>query len=330
MSAPARRVHRVLLAARGPLAAELVAAYEPHGIETVVTFDAHDAEDSHLDAASWACALPEGAESLSAVIGVAMDAGADAFDPSGTDFARDAGASRAVSAVGLVWLSAPAATLAAEVPVAERERAVVTVLLDASGKGHVIGDALTLQGVTCAPGRLDPGERATLYAAALAHARSAGCAGVVNVHFDRSELHGSAPVRSFGLPPHHLLLGGEAPSLAATAAALLAGEDVSVKPSGPSPTVRVEIRAMAEGVLEAELPGPFARPAGAEVRVGEILAVLHVGGPSPAAACVRAVAQLRALARLTCGIPTDIPTLADRLAPWCAASSGMRDTMAET
>jgi hypothetical protein len=194
----------------------------------------------------------------------------------------------------------------------------------------VIGDALNAEGVTCVPASLTPRERANLHAAAIAHARAAGCAGVVNVRFDGARLEGTAPSRSFGLPPHHLLLRAEERSLAATAAALLAGEDVSVAPSVPDPTVRVEIRASESGTLELELPGPFARPAGAEAQAGEVLAVLHVPGPSPAAACVRAVAQLRALARTDGGVSSDLLALADRLAPWCAAPGGMRDTMAET
>ena len=125
----ARRIGRVLVAARGHAAAERVAVYEAFGIETVVVFDASDAEDAHLDEASWAAALPEqvrvdansrrdgpspeDSPLLAALVGVAMDAGADAFDPSGTEFSSSEEASRLATSVGLAWLGARAELLAA-------------------------------------------------------------------------------------------------------------------------------------------------------------------------------------------------------------------------
>ena len=219
-----RRIQRVLVAARGRPAAERVAVYEGAGVECVVVFGPADADDPHLDAAAWACPLPgsvadatEGEELLRAIVGVAMDAGADAFDPSGTSFARDPHSARYVASVGLAWLGGSPDALASN-PVRPPDRAhrCVTCLCDGEGATVVVADAWM------EPGRTVVGSvHSAAVAVAQAAARTTRAAGVVNVHLGGA---GEVLAVSFGLPEHHAQVQvGDRP-LAVAAVAMIAGE----------------------------------------------------------------------------------------------------------
>ena len=216
------RIRRVLVAARGDAAAERVSAYEGAGIECVVVFGAEDAEDPHLDEAAWACALPaavaadvDGEALLRALVGVAMDAGADAFDPSATPFAHDAFAARYVASVGLAWLSGAPDALAAH-PAPPRPGTwtrCVTFLCDGEGSATPVAEARVVDGrpVVGALGAVE---------AALAAARAVRSAGVVSVYLGAS---GEGMGLGFGLPEHHgQVRVGDQP-LAVAAIALFAG-----------------------------------------------------------------------------------------------------------
>jgi hypothetical protein len=219
-----RRIQRVLVAARGRPAAERVEVYEGAGIECVVVFGSADADDAHLDVAAWACPLPasvadatEGDALLRAIVGVAMDAGADAFDPSGTPFAHESHSARYVASVGLAWLGgSPDALSTNSTPPPDRAHRCVTCLCDGEGAAVVVADAWIERGRTVL-GSVDVAGVSVPQAAA----RTTRAAGVVNVHLGAA---GEVLAVSFGLPEHHAQVRvGDRP-LAAAAVAMIAGE----------------------------------------------------------------------------------------------------------
>ena len=332
-----RRIGRVLVAARGHAAAERVAAYEAFGIETVVVFDGSDADDGHLDEASWAAALPEGAPLLAALVGVAMDAGADAFDPSGTEFAASEEASRLASSVGLAWLGARAELLVGETlpstaaPFAfappSAEVVAVTVLGDGQGGVVIVGTARVRRDVALV-GDLDPGVEAGLLAKASSAASALRVHGAATAwlrggHDGQGEIFGW----SHGLPEHHALLAVGDVSLAAAAARLHAGENLGLASGrlAQIPGVRAVVRARAACEVPA-LQADWSRAEGTVCVSGDVLAVVRVDGPTPPAACVRAVAALHALAE---PLLHDARACAEALAPW-SASGAQRATLGQT
>ena len=332
-----RRIGRVLVAARGHAAAERVSVYEAFGIETVVVFDASDAEDAHLDEASWAAALPEGAPLLAALVGVAMDAGADAFDPSGTELAASEEAARLATSVGLAWLGARAELLAGEaapsraatfarVP-ASAEVVAVTVLGDGEGGLVVVGTARVRKDVALV-GDLEAGLEAGLLAKASAAGSALRVLGAATAwfrvgHDEDSEIFGW----SYGLPEHHALLAVGETSLAAAAVRLHAGENLGLSTGrlAQLPGVRAVVRARTDGQAPA-LEAAWSRAEGTDCAPDDVIAVVRVEGPTPSAACVRAVAALHALAEPSFH---DARACADALAPW-SASGAQRATLGQT
>lgn len=332
-----RRIGRVLVAARGHAAAERVAAYEAFGIETVVVFDASDADDAHLEEASWAAALPEGAPLLAALVGVAMDAGADAFDPSGTELAASEEASRLATSVGLAWLGARAELLAGEsspLPAAPLafvapsvEVVAVTVLGDGEGGLVVVGTARVRKDVALV-GDLEPGLEAALLAKVSSAASALRVHGAATAWLRVGD-DGDADIFgwSHGLPEHHALLTVGGLSLAAAAVRLHAGENLGLSSGrlAQVPCVRAVVRARVDGQVPA-LEAAWSRAEGTVCAPGDVLAVVRVDGPTPPAACVRAVAALHALAEPALH---DARVCADALAPW-SASGAQRATLGQT
>ncbi len=333
----ARRIGRVLVGARGHAAAERVAVYEAFGIETVVVFDAADAEDAHLDEASWAAPLPEGAPRLAALVGVAMDAGADALDPSGTDLAASEEAARLATSVGLAWLGARAELLAGEravlsdasLELPSAEVTAVTVLGDGAGGVVVVGAARVRKDVALV-GDLAPEVEARLFAAARSAALALRVHGAATAWFSVDD-EGTGVIFgwNYGLPEHHALLAVGNLSLAAAAVRLHAGENLGLTPSVAGlvqvPGVRVVVRARVAGEVPA-LEAGWVRAAGEACAPGDVIAVVRAEGATPAAACVRGVAALHALAEPSLH---DARRCADVLAAW-SASGAQRATLGET
>jgi acetyl/propionyl-CoA carboxylase alpha subunit len=275
-----RPIRRVLVACRGEQAAALVSVLEAAGIETVAPFDADDSEAPYLDVAAWPVPLPPSAASApqgmdpAALIGLALDAGADAIHPGTGPLRWSAEAARMVMNVGLAWIGArPDALAAYEDAHQVRGRAVaaglvpgfagsaapdvrrvrVMVLGDGQGDGLVLGEHAVLSETvreTPAPG-LDDVTRARLWETALRFVRAERIVGSAVVDFTVDARGG------VGFEGAHLGLGegwglhDEAWGIPLVLAEvrLHSGESLGVSRAEvrlPDPSVEIELRALAD------------------------------------------------------------------------------------
>ncbi len=115
-----RGIQRVLVACRGEVGASVARRIEATGVESVALYAEIDAGDAWLDEVAYAAPLAGGSEAGMApysdrlrIVSAALDAGTDAVHPGTGSLARDAEFAHMVANVGLAWVGAPPAVLAA-------------------------------------------------------------------------------------------------------------------------------------------------------------------------------------------------------------------------
>jgi hypothetical protein len=337
-----RTIRRVLVAARGVEAAELVARLEAVGCETVAVFDADDAEAPHLDVAAWAVPLPTSlardaapVDAAAALCGLALDAGADAVCP-GRALAGEPSAARVVANLGLAWVGCTPDTLEAladasalrgrlatlGVPLAEpSDAASVAVVVFGDGSGaRACADATVWEDGAACPAEVTPSARGALWDLAARVVAAQRLAGPVCVDLALVR-EGARVVRvSPGLPAWHALVvqgDGDVP-LAAAAVRVAAGEDLAAPSAPATHTLDVRVRATSGGVVEAlDVPEDadvtVACAPGQVVEAGTVLLALRASGPTATAARVRTHETLLGVGVV--GVTTNQDAVASGLLP---------------
>ncbi len=325
-----RTIRRVLVAARGDDAAQVVAALEAGGVEAVAVFGEEDAESPHLDVASWQAPLVRAPRLDDAllpddIVAAALDAGADAVHP-GTGPGRDDPAlARAVTLAGLAWIGAPGPRAADEAP--DARALVMVVLRDAAGASVVLGAHLVLSGAAFDPDL-------TVAPAAVSGRRAAdpvavdrGAAGVWTIAWP-ADGRGPAATRA-GLVPgwaHHRVAGQSVPLAEVRLFAGDAAIDGTLGASAAEEEAWVEatVRAASDGVagVVQGLDGVVVA-VDQPVRRGQVLARPRFVGPTAHVALVRARAALEAAS--VQGADTNLPELVATLSDpsvWRLAGAG--------
>jgi acetyl/propionyl-CoA carboxylase alpha subunit len=109
---------RVLIANRGEIAIRVIRACKDHGIESVAVYSDEDRHSLHAQSADFAYSLhgvtaKETYLSISKIIAIAHESGADAVHPGYGFLSENADFAQAVIDAGLIWIGPPPAAISA-------------------------------------------------------------------------------------------------------------------------------------------------------------------------------------------------------------------------